>query len=346
METSLFGTTPAGEEVKLFKLKNAGGLELHLSELGACVISVKTPDRNGQVAEITQGNRDFQDALENPAYLGATVGRYANRIADGKFSLDGKAYELAITNEHNGFASHLHGGVSGFSHKVWTGISVKRPEAEGVAFSYHSDDGEEGYPGNLIVEVTYWLTDANKILIEVQATTDAPTPVNIINHAYWNLSGDLDQKIYGHELTVSADAFLLGNEGLIPTGERVPVKGTPLDFTNPKLIGDRIQEDYKPLVDASGYDHCFVIRDFDGQNLLPAATAYHPESGRVMEVFTNYPGVQLYTGNFLDNKQSAFCLETQAFPNSLNEPSFPNTILRPGETYRRHSIFRFSTREA
>ena len=344
METSPFGTTPDGRHVRLFTIRNAKGLVLQLSEYGAAVISLKVPDREGKVEEVTLAHRAFEASLDNPDFFGVTVGRFGNRIAGGEFTLDGKKYELATNNEPGGLPSHVHGGVKGFDKKVWKGQPVIRPNASGVCFTCFSDEMEEGYPGTLTTHVTYWLTEENELVFEVTATTDAPTPVNIINHCYWNLSGDLEKDILTHELRLEADAFLPTDRGLIPTGERAPVTGTPMDFTRSTSIGERIEADFEPLQFAGGYDHCWVVRNFDGEELQPVAALRDPGSGRVMEVLSDQPGVQFYAGNFLPKERTGLCLETEAFPNSPNQKGFPNCILKPGETYKHKTVFRFSVR--
>lgn len=344
LETTPFGTTPDGRHVRLFTIRNNQGLELKLSEYGATVTSLCVPDRDGRIENITLGFSDFQSWLQNPCYFGATVGRYGNRIADGKFTLNETDYQLANNNELHGFPSHLHGGIEGFDQKVWNGQPVIRPDATGVCFTYYSDDGEEGYPGNLTVKVTYWLTKSNEMEFRVEATTDAPTPINIINHTYWNLTGNPKQDILGHELQLMADAFLPTNPGLIPAGEEAPVTNTPMDFTRASTIGERIEQDFEPLKIAGGYDHCWVIRDDHGKELRTAAILHDPVSGRVMQIVTDQPGLQFYAGNFLPDKRTALCLETQKFPDSPNQPQFPDCILKPGETYKHTCLFRFSTR--
>lgn len=344
METIPFGTTEDGRTVRLFTLRNANGLEVQLCEYGAIIASVKTPDRDGKIAAVTLGKEDFKAWLHNPDYLGATVGRYGNRIAKGRFTLEGKEYQLATNNDPGGIACHLHGGIKGFDRVHWDGQPVIRPNANGVCFTYYSDEGEEGYPGNLTAKVTYWLTKENEIIFEATATTDAPTPVNLINHTYWNLSGHPEQDILGHELKISASTYLPTTPGLIPTGQKDPVAETPMDFRWPTQIGKRIEEDFQALKLGGGYDHCWCLSDYDGEGLHPAAVLHDPSSGRVLEVLTDQPGLQFYTGNFLSKKHTGLCLETQTFPDSPNQPEFPESILRPGETYRHTAIFRFSTK--
>ena len=344
METTPYGTTKEGQTVRLFTLSNSSGVEVRLCEYGAIVASVKTPDRDGKFANITLGKDKFEDWLDNPDYLGATVGRFGNRIAKGKFSIDGIDYELATNNAPGGIPCHLHGGPSGFSRVLWDGQPVIRPRAKGVCFTYYSDAGEEGYPGNLTAKVTYWLTDDNELVFEATAKTDAPTPVNLINHNYWNLSGNPDKTILEHELQLNAQMFLPTSAGLIPTGKRQNVQGTPMDFTIPAPIGKRIQDEFEPLLYGNGYDHCWILHEGATADLSTAAIVHDPTSGRVLEVRTNQPGVQFYTGNFLSRKHTGLCLETQAFPDSPNQDDFPNTILRPGETYSHTCVFKFSTK--
>ena len=341
METNPFGTTEDGKTVRLFTLRNAHGLEVGLCEYGAIVTSVRTPDRHGTFASIVLGKNSFEDWLDNPDYLGATVGRYGNRIAGGKFHLDGTGYELAKNDHPGGLPCHLHGGIRGFDRALWDGQPVIRPRANGVNFTYYSDAGEEGYPGNLTAQVTYWLTDDNELIFEASATTDAPTPVNLINHTYWNLTGDPKQTILDHELQLEADHYLPTNAGLIPTGKIEPVRSTPLDFTRSTPIGKRIKDSFEALELAGGYDQCWVIRQGNDE-LRTAAIAHDPQSGRKLKILTNQPGLQFYTGNYLPAKHTGFCLETQAFPNSPNQPDFPDTILRPGATYQHSCVFRFS----
>ncbi|MGC6466942.1 MAG: aldose epimerase family protein [Akkermansiaceae bacterium] len=350
LETTTFGTTADGKSVKLFTLKNGLGHEAKVTEYGAILTSMKVPDRDGKSAEITLGYGDDLAAWEkSTGYFGATVGRYGNRIADGKFTLDGKDYELATNNEPGGMPCHLHGGLKGFDKVVWEGRPLESSKAVGVELTYRSVDGEEGYPGNLDVTVRYLLTIEGELSYQVDAKTDAPTPVNIVQHTYWNLTGDTKNTILDHELQILADQFLPTNEGLIPTGELASVEGTPMDFTSPHLIGARINEETEALKFGGGYDHCWVLRAPEEKGQLRLAAVLHdPKTGRVMEVLTNQPGVQFYSGNFLDGNPSelrtALCLETQRFPDSPNKPEFPTSILKPGETYHHSQVFRFSTK--
>ncbi|MCH7727492.1 MAG: galactose mutarotase [Planctomycetes bacterium] len=337
-----FGKTGDGKKVTLYTCTNANGLVMKLTTYGAIVVSLETPDRDGKLANITLGFDSLEGYMPRHPYLGATVGRFCNRIAKGKVTLDGKEYQLATNNAPN----HLHGGDAGFDKVLWKGRTVKTDDAVGVEFRYKSKDGEEGYPGNLKVAVVYTLTNKNEFTVEFTATTDKATPINLTNHNYWNLAGAGSGTIHEHELTVSADKFLAVDDTLIPTGDLTDVKNTPLDFTKAKKIGTDLA---KIKSDPVGYDHCFVLRKQDGKLNL-AARVKDPKSGRVMEIYTTQPGLQFYTGNFLDGSESnggfkqyeAFCLETQHYPDSPNQPSFPSAILKPGETFKQTTVHRFS----
>lgn len=341
IEKSPFGKTEAGEEARLFTCKNKNGLVLKLTDYGASVVAVETPDKNGKLANINLGFDDVKGFEGQHPFFGATVGRYANRIAKGKFTLDGKEYTLATNNGPN----HLHGGKKGFNRVMWQAEEVKNDNEVGVRFTYVSTDGEEGYPGKLKATVTYTLTNNDELKMDYVATTDKPTVVNLTNHNYWNLGGAFTGDILDHVLTITADKYTPVDETLIPTGELADVAGTPLDFRSPKAIGKDIQ---KIKSDPVGYDHCFVLRGQSGELAL-AARVKDPESGRVMEVYTTQPGIQLYTGNFLTGadaeggakQHEAFCLETQHYPDSPNQKTFPTTVLRPGETYKQTTVHRF-----
>jgi aldose 1-epimerase len=344
----VFGTMPDGREVKIFTLVNAHGMVAQIMELGATLVSLEMPDRTGLIADVTLGHDDFSAWLSNSSYFGSTIGRFANRIKDGKFSLEGKTYQLATNNAPGGIPCHLHGGAVGFDQRLWAGVIVGNT----VTFRYCSRDGEEGYPGNLNVAVTYTLTDDNELIWEATATTDAPTIINLAHHTYWNLSGDPRQSIHDHLLQIEADHFLPTDAGMIPTGEIAAVATTPMDFTTPVAVGARVDVDYEPLKFAGGYDHCWILRG-DGMRL--AARLFDPSSGRAMDVVTNQPGIQCYGGNFLDGKtlgkngiayqhRTGICLETQNFPDAPNHPHFPNAVLRPGETYQHRTIHSFSVK--
>lgn len=341
-------------KVKIFTLSNAQGMKARVSEYGAILTSLEIPDKNDKLEDVTLGYDTFEGWKTNTSYFGSTVGRYGNRIAGGKFSLDGVDYQLALNNDPGGIPCSLHGGKVGFDKVVWSGKSVRKEGAVGVELHYVSQDGEEGYPGTLTTKVTYWLTDENELIWEAAATTDKATPINLVHHSYWNLSGQAGKSINDEVLQIEADHYLPTDVGLIPTGEIAPVKGTPMDFTTATPIGERVNQDFQDLKFAKGYDHCWVLRD--GKEVRLAATLHDPESGRVMEVFTNQPGIQFYGGNFLDGSvkgkggvayphRSGLCLETQKFPDSPNQKDFPNSILRPGETYHHTMLLRFSVKK-
>ncbi len=341
IETSSFGKTPDGDTVTLYTCTNDNGLVLKMIDYGAIVVSLDVPDRDGKMANVTLGFNDLPSYVERHPYFGATVGRFCNRIANGKFSLDGKEYTLATNNAPH----HLHGGVKGFDKSMWKGEPIKTDDAVGVRFTYTSPDGEEGYPGDLSTTVDYTLTNANELKVVFTATTNKATPVNLTNHNYWNLAGAGSGTIKDHELLVSADQTLAVDESLIPTGEMSPVADTSLDFRKAHKIGDNILE---TGLDPVGYDHCYALRSTDG-SLALAARVNDPKTGRVMEIWTTQPGIQFYTGNFLDGSKAcggfdqheAFCLETQHFPDSPNQPNFPTTILQPGETFTATTVHKF-----
>lgn len=345
IEQREWGKTPDGTGVRLYTLSNGKGAIAKVMTYGAILTELRVPDRNGKFENVVLGFDNLDQYLQgSPA--AAVIGRVGNRIAKGKFTLDGKDYTLAANNGLN----HLHGGRKGFDKMVWSSKALPTTAHEAaVELTYLSKDGEEGYPGNLAVTVTYTLTDSNELRIDYAATTDKATPVNLTNHAYFNLAGSGD--VLGHELMLTADRYTLADDALIPTGEIAAVKGTPLDFTKPMTIGARIEQ-LKPRL--GGYDHNFVLNS-GGKSLALAARVSEPRTGRVMEVLTTEPGVQLYTANHLDGKltgtggvsylrHSALCLETQHFPDSVNHPKFPSTILRPGQTFKSTTAFRFATR--
>lgn len=349
IQTHSYGTMPEGREVKIFNLTNQNGLIAKVSEYGATLVSMEIPDRDGALADVTLGYDTLDQWLGNNSYFGSSVGRHANRIAGGKFSLDGKSYQLATNNAPAGIPCHLHGGKTGFDKVLWTG----EVSGNSVIFRYRSVDGEEGYPGNLDVSITYSLTEENELIWEASATTDAPTVINLAHHSYWNLTGDPRRNILDHVLQIEADQYLPTNAGMIPTGELTTVSGSPMDFTQATAIGERIGFNFEALRYGGGYDHCWVLRS--GTGLRVAAHLSDPHSGRTMEIFTDQPGIQFYSGNFLDGKsigkngiayghRTGLCLETQNFPDAPNQPSFPSAVLRPGETYRHKLIHRFSTK--
>lgn len=350
LETAVYGKMNDGREVKIFTLTNARGLTARVTEYGAILVGLEVPDKQGHLADVTLGYDTLAGWLTSPSYFGATVGRFGNRIAHGKFTLDGKEYTLATNDHPGGIPCHLHGGLKGFDKVLWHGEPVRKTGARGVALTYASKDGEEGYPGTLPVKVTYWLTDANELVWETEATTDKPTVINLAHHTYWNLTGDPTKSINDHELMLAADSYLPTDKGLIPTGKKEPVAGTPMDFRKPTAIGSRVSADFEALKFGGGYDHCWVLREGKGVRL--AAVVKDPASGRTMEVLTDKPGIQFYGGNFLDGAvtgkhgvkyqfRTGLCLETEGFPDAPNHPDFLSAVLRPGETYHHTMICRF-----
>ena len=346
-----FGKTGDGRPVDLFTLTNPNGMEVRAMTYGGIIVSIRVPDKNGKIADVVLGHEKLEGYLPNPPYLGAIVGRYANRIAKGAFTLDGAKYTLPKNDGPN----TLHGGLSGFNQKVWEGREFKNAKGVGVAFTYLSKDGEEGFPGNLKTKVSYTLTNENQLILDYEATTDKATPLNLSQHSYFNLAGEGNDDILNHVIMLNADRFTPVDKTLIPTGELRPVQGTPLDFNHPTAIGARIDDPYEQLVLGHGYDHNFVLNraDKDG-GLTLAARVHEPTSGRVLEVSTTEPAVQFYSGNFLDGtivgknghvykRRYGFCLETQHYPDSPNHSDFPSTILKPGETLHSETIFKFST---
>jgi len=345
VEKSMFGKMDNGTPVEMFTLSNAHGSAAKIITYGATLTELWVPDRNGKTGDVVLGFDELKGYLGVEPWFGATVGRVANRIAKGKFTLDGKEYSLEINDPPNS----LHSGKNDLSHVVWKGEALKESHGAAVRFSYNSPDGDEGFPGNVSVSVTYTLTDDNQLRLNYRATTDKNTPINMTNHSYFNLSGGKD--ILGHIMYLNADRYTPVDSTLIPTGEIAPVKGTPLDFTQPTAIGARIADlAGKP----GGYDHNFVLNGEMGK-MKVAARVSDPDSGRQMEVWTVEPGIQFYSGNFLDGtitgkravvygQHAAFCLETQHFPDSVNQPSFPSVILHPGAVYHTETIYKFSAK--
>ena len=325
-------------------------MEVRLASYGARITSIKVPDRNGAMADVVLGFdtvEPYRSSVKKP-YLGATLGRYAGRIANGRFTLDGVEHALA----QNSGPNHNHGGVTGFDKVVWNAKQLRN----GVQFDYTSPDGEEGYPGTLKARVTYTLTNANELIIDYRATTDRATPVNLSNHTYFNLAGEGLDTVLDHELMIDAEEMLAIDKTSVPTGKITSVAGTPFDFRHSKPVGRDINQTNEQLANGSGYDHTFVLNPKKGAK-KPAASLYEKTSGRKIQVFTDQPGLQLYTANFLDGslngksgkpymKRSSLCLETQHFPDSPNQSSFPNTILRPGETYQTRTIYQFSVSDS
>lgn len=346
IQKQTFGHLPDGSEVEIYILTNSHRLKAKIMTYGATLVALEVPDRQGELADIVLGHDSLEgylDPAQNP-YFGSIVGRYANRIAQAKFTLDGVEYRLAA----NAGKNHLHGGLKGFDKALWTAEPVRAEGAVGLKLFYLSRDGEEGYPGNLSTTVTYWLTEEDELKISYQAETDKPTPINLTSHSYFNLAGPRDGDILRHELMLNANHFTWVNDELLPTGEIRAVSGTPWDFTKPKAIGAEM------TATPGGYDHNFVLRGEAG-TLRLAARVYEPTSGRVMEIYTTEPGIQFYGGNFLDgtiigkgghaySKHAGFCLETQHFPDSPNQPNFPSTILRPGQKYTSLTVHKFSAK--
>lgn len=335
--------------IRHFSISNSNGLSVGVLNLGGIITSIKTPDRNGNLEDIVLGFNDQELYLGEHPYFGALVGRYANRIANGIFPLSEQLYSLAKNNGQN----HLHGGIIGFDKVFWNVEPFEDSAANGLKLSYFSKDKEEGYPGNLSVDVTYLLTDDNTLKVRYQAQTDKPTVVNLTQHSYFNLSADFSKSIGDHELRLNASQFLPVNKNQIPTGEMQAVANSPFDFRKAKPIGQDIKTQDEQLEIGHGYDHCWVLKNKG--KLEKVAEVYHPKSGRLLDVFTDLPGIQLYTANFLDHTlpsktggtygpQSGFCLETQHFPDAPNQPHFPTTILQPGQTFVSETWFRFGTK--
>lgn len=349
-----FGKTPDGRETHLYTLRHDNGFSADITDFGGTVVRLFAPDRHGRLDDIVLGF-DSVDGYTRPGpYFGATIGRCGNRIAHGQFTLDGRTYKLATNNAPGGIPCHLHGGPGGFDKVLWTVENVAESGAHPKLQLRHlSRDGEEGYPGNVEVAVSFSITDDNGLRIDYTARTDKPTPVNLTNHTYFNLAGEGGLPVLGHALTINASRYTPVNAGLIPTGGIAEVRDTPFDFRAPHTIGDRIDRANEQLRFGAGYDHNYVL-DSGGGSLAVAAVALDPLSGRELEVLTTEPGVQFYSGNFLEGqvgknghayaRRTGFCLETQHFPDSPNHPDFPSVILRPGETYRSTTVFRFKAR--
>lgn len=341
-----FDTTPAGEAVTLFCLDNGNGMSVDIINFGGIITSIRVPDRDGQLADVALGFDTLEPYLGAAPYFGALIGRFGNRIADGRFELDGQVFQLDVNNAPN----HLHGGVTGFDKVIWYPTPFVTEDDAGLKLFYFSRNGDQGYPGNLQVTVTYRLSRNNELLVDYHATTDAATPINLTQHSYFNLSGAGD--ILGHEMWIDADAITPVNANLIPTGELMPVAGSVFDFKSPKPVGQDIDADHEQLAFAGGYDHNYVLNKAQQGLLTLAARVTEPVSGRVLEVLTEEPAVQFYAGNFLDgslaargnvySRRSGLCLEPQHFPDSPNQPNFPSVILQPGDEYTTRTIFRFS----
>lgn len=348
MQPQSFGTLSDGREVKSYTLKNKNGVEMKVINYGGIITHLRTPDKSGVLEDIVLGYDSLDGYLKATPYFGAIVGRYGNRIANGKFKVDGKEYSVAQNN--NG--QHLHGGEKGFDKVFWDVEPYTSPEGEALKLTYLSKDMEEGYPGNLTVKVDYVLTDANELKISYEATTDKKTVINLTQHTYFNLTGG-KRDILDHELVIKSDKLVPVNKVLIPTGKLTDVKGTPFDFNEPVKVGARINEKDNQLTVGGGYDHCWVLSTTDSMKM--AATLYEATTGRFVEVFTSEPGIQFYSGNFLDGTivgkngityahRFGLCLETEHFPDSPNQPAFPSVLLAPGETYKTQTVYKFSAK--
>ncbi len=344
---SSFGQTSSGTAAELFTLTNAQGMVVKITNFGGIITEIHVPDKHGVFTDVNLGFDNIESYQQKDVpYFGALIGRFGNRIANGKFTLDGETYSLATNNGNN----HLHGGLVGFDKVVWDATSFESTNSVGITLKYLSVDGDQGYPGNLDVSVVYELTNNNEILVKYHAITDKATPINLTQHAYFNLAGKGD--VLDHEVMINADHFTAINDEAIPTGELPSVANTPFDFRTPRLIGERINQDDKQLKNGNGYDHNFVLNKAHANELSLAARVLEKNSGRVLEVFTQEPGVQFYTSNWMDGslmgkgwnyaRRSGFCLEPQHFPDSPNQPLFPNTILRPGKEYTSVMSYKFS----
>ena len=342
-----FGKTADGANVDIYTLKNTHGVEAKITNYGGILVSLKVPDKNGKFDDVVLGFNDLDSYLKGHPYFGALIGRYGNRIAKGRFSLNGTEYKLAVNNGEN----HLHGGIKGFDKVVWTGQESKTKAGPAVTLTYLSKDGEEGYPGNLNVTVVYTLTNNDELKIDYSATTDKDTVLNLTHHSYFNLAGEGNGDILNHRVTINANRFLPTDAGSIPTGELRPVVKTPFDFLKAHAIGERINADEEQIKLGNGYDHNWIINGRMGVMRL-AATASDPSSGRTMQVWTTEPGVQFYTGNFLDGtltgksgkiyqRRYGFCFETQHYPDSPNHAAFPTTTLKKGATFRSSTVYKF-----
>jgi len=350
IEKQIFGKMPDGTAVDIYTLRNASGVEARITNYGGIVVSLKVPDRNGKFDDVVLGYDNLDGYLKNNSpYMGALIGRYANRIAKGTFKLNGTEYHLAVNNG----ANHLHGGLKGFDKVVWTAAPLRVANGAALKLTYVSKDGEENYPGNLTATVIYTLSDANELRIDYSATTDKRTIVNLTSHSYFNLAGQGTGDILKHQLFMNAGRFTPTDAGAIPTGELKSVRGTPFDFTKPTEIGARIDQDDQQLKFGNGYDHNFVL--IKGKRLSLAAIVNEPTTGRVMQVSTTEPGMQFYSGNFLDGsitgkdgkvyqRRYGFCLEAQHYPDSPNEPKFPSVVLNPGQRYTQTTIYKFSAK--
>ena len=346
----IFGKTKENTTIHKFVISNMNGMEVSVINFGGIITSLKSRDSKGNYEDIVLGFNNLSQYEDESPYFGAIIGRYGNRISEGKFTLDGKTYNLAVNNDIN----HLHGGLKGFDKAVWDAVQEVTDSSASLILKYISQDMEEGYPGNLQVKVTYTLDNNDELGVKYEAETDKKTIINLTQHSYFNLSGDFSKDILDHEVTIEADSFLPVDSTLIPTGEISSVEGTPFDFREAKTVGDDISMSNQQLTYGNGYDHCWVLNN-QNIGLRPVASAYHPGSGRLVEVFSDQPGIQFYSGNFLDGKlkskqdgnygfRSGLCLETQHYPNSPNENNFPSVTLNPGEKYMTQTVFRFTSK--
>lgn len=342
-----------GNDVQLYTLTNSKGASVSVTTYGAIVTSLKVPDKTGALGDVVLGFNTVDEYVKGCPYFGAIVGRFGNRIGKGKFTLDGKEYTLSLNDGRN----TLHGGNKGFDKVIWSAKEVKSADAVGLELTYLSKDGEEGYPGNLTVTATYWLTNKNELKIDYTAKTDKATVVNVTHHSYFNLAGEGTGDILGEKLLLNADKYLPVDSGLIPTGKLEPVAGTPMDFLKPIAIGERIGADFTQLKLGTGYDHCWILNQKKPGEMTFAARVSDSASGRIMEVTTTEPSIQFYSGNFLDgtltgksgkpyNFRNGLCLETQRYPDAPNKPSFPTTVLKPGETYKSTTVYTFTVAKA
>jgi len=350
IEKTTFGTTPEGESVDKYKLKNQKGMEVEVITYGGIITSLKVPNKDNVYEDVVLGYDSLAQYTKSSPYFGAIIGRYGNRIAKGKFTIDGTEYKLA----NNDGPNHLHGGVKGFDKVVWTAVAINGDSTASLKLTYLSKDMEEGYPGNLNTVVTYTLTNDNVLEVLYEATTDKKTIVNLTQHSYFNLSANFSKTILDHEISIYANQFIPVDATLIPTGKLADVKNTPFDFREAKMIGKDIEAKDDQLKKGQGYDHCWVLNN-QNEGFKLAASAYHPESGRLLEIYSDEPGIQFYTGNFLDGTlpsktggtyahRTGFCLETQHYPNSPNQNDFPSTVLNPGEKYTSKTSFKFSVK--
>lgn len=346
----LFGKLDSGENIYIYTLTNLSGMEVKIINYGAIVVSLTAPDKNGKLEDVVLGYDSLGGYVNDKSFFGAIVGRYGNRINKGKFELDGNKYQLTINDGEN----HLHGGLKGFNKVVWDAKPIETDSAQSLKLTYNSPDGEQGYPGNLTLTVTYTLTENNELQIDYSAFTDKPTIINPTHHSYFNLSGSTDNTILNHELKIDAEYITPVDKYLIPTGKLMNVENTPFDFRTFHKIGERINDADEQLKFGRGYDHNFVLNNFNGR-IRKVAELYDPTSGRLMEVFTDQPGLQFYSGNFLDgtikgkrgkiyNYRTGLCLETQHFPDSPNHPNFPSTRLDPGMKYTQRTVYQFTTK--